>query len=68
MNHLEDPTLQADYDPLDSYLTVVRELPGKLGQIAAHQRDSAGSLSRAAAALRSIAALSPRNSASDSRN
>lgn len=68
MNHPENPRISADYDPLNDYLATVRELPGKLGRIAAHQRDSAGSLSRAAAALRSIAALNTKNGAADSRN
>lgn len=68
MNHPETTRISADYDPLDDYRATVRELPGKLGRIAAHQRDSAGSLSRAAAALRSIAALNTRNGGADSRN
>lgn len=68
MSHREATTIRADYDPLDDYLSVVRELPDKLGRIAAHQRDSADSLSRAAAALRSIGALNQRNASSDSRN
>lgn len=68
MNHHDNVQISADYDPLDDYLATVRELPGKLGRIAAHQRDSAGSLSRAAAALRSIGALNTKDGAADSRN
>lgn len=68
MNHHDNVHISADCDPLDDYLATVRELPGKLGRIAADQRDSAGSLSRAAAALRSIGALNAKNSAADSRN
>ena len=68
MSKLDHTTIRADYDPLDDYLSTVRELPNKLGRIASHQRDSAGSLSRAAAALRSIAALNDKNTPSDSRN
>lgn len=68
MTHLDSPRIAADGDPLDDYLSTVRELPHKLGRIAAHQRESAGSLSRAAAALRSLAALNGGHGASDSRN
>lgn len=68
MNHHENIQISADYDPLDDYLATVRELPCKLGRIASHQRDSAGSLSRAAAALRSIGALNNKGGAADSRN
>lgn len=68
MNHRENLQISADYDPLDDYRATVRELPGKLGRIAADQRESAGSLSRAAAALRSIAALNIKGSVADSRN
>lgn len=68
MSNLDNTNISADYDPLDDYLATVRELPNKLGRIASHQRDSAGSLSRAAAALRSIAALNNKDAASDSRN
>lgn len=68
MNHHENIQISADCDPLDDYRAAVRELPGKLGRIAGHQRESADSLSRAAAALRSIGALNARGSATDSRN
>lgn len=68
MSHPDNSRSSPDHDPLDSFRAAVRALPDKLGQIAAHQRESAGSLSRAAAALRSIAALNTKCLASDSRN
>lgn len=68
MSQLDNTNIRADYDLLDDYRATVRELPSKLERIASHQRDSAGSLSRAAAALRLIAALNAKNPPSDSRN
>lgn len=44
-------------DPLKEYVTSVHGLHRKLAQINANQQDVAASLGRAAAALRSIAAL-----------
>lgn len=55
-------------DPLGDYVAGVNKLPGKLARIAANQRSSELSLKRAAAALRSIAALNTRNPFSDFRN
>lgn len=47
-------------DPLHQYATSVGTLHHKLGRIHANQHAVAGSLSRAAAALRSIAAARER--------
>lgn len=68
MTQIETLRISAECDPLDDYRTAVSQLPHKLGRIAAHQRDSASNLSRAAAALRSMAALNSSSNGSDSRN
>ena len=44
-------------EPLAAYLGSVKLLGEKLGRIASGKKEIAGSLSRAAAALRSIAAI-----------
>ncbi|AXS80492.1 hypothetical protein [Dechloromonas sp. HYN0024] len=45
-------------EPLAAYLGSVKLLGEKLGRIASGKKEIAGNLSRAAAALRSIAAIS----------
>lgn len=45
------------HDPLDQYVAAVHGLHSKLARISSNQHESAASLGRAAAALRSLAAL-----------
>ena len=51
-------SLEFDHDVLGTYIDGVRRYPEKLGKIAENQRQTASSLGRTAALLRSIAALS----------
>jgi hypothetical protein len=63
------PTLPADsLDPLGDYIASAGKLRAKLAIIAAHQRESAASLSRAAASLRAMAQSSQRSAAPENRN
>jgi len=57
-----------NHDPLSDYVSNARKLPHALGLIAENQRHSASSLSRAAAALRSMAALNNKPTDPNSRN
>lgn len=60
------PSTSADH--LVEYVAGVSKLPEKLALIAAHHRSAELSLARAAAALRSMGALSRGQGAPDSRN
>lgn len=64
------PTLpgSTETDHLASYVARVGQLPEKLAIIAANQRSSELSLGRAAAALRSMAALNHRHRRPELRN
>lgn len=55
-------------DLLGDYVASASRLHGKIATIIAHQQESAASLSRAAAHLRSIAELGPRSSSPERRN
>lgn len=54
------PQVQQSDDPLGDYVARAARLRAKLALIAVHQRESAASLSRAAAHLRAMAQCSPR--------
>ena len=68
MNTALSTTLDAEIDHLADYVDGVRELGRKFGVVAENQRDTASSLGRAVAALRSMAALSCRPHHPDYRN
>lgn len=57
MSQTTAQTLEFDHDVLGTYIRGVRRYPEKLGIIAENQRQTASSLGRTAALLRSIAAL-----------
>lgn len=57
MSQTAAQTLEFDHDVLGNYIRGVRRYPEKLGVIAENQRQTASSLGRTAALLRSIAAL-----------
>lgn len=62
------PPSGATDDPLGDYIATASRLRGKLAIIAAHQRESAASLSRAAANLRAMAQSAQRHRAPEIRN
>jgi len=51
-----NPTANQTQDPMDQYAATVGTLHAKLGRVVSNQQEVADSLSRAVAALRSIAA------------
>lgn len=61
MTHPVTAPNHSSIDVLGDYVTGVNKLSGKMAQIAANKRSSADSLGRAAAALRSMAALNRRS-------
>lgn len=68
MNYVSPIAASTDSDHLASYVACVGKLPEKLAIIAANQRNSELSLGRAAAALRSMAALNYPKRHPESRN
>lgn len=60
MNARQPTQLADSIDPLGDYVASAGKLRAKLALIAAHQRESAASLSRAAANLRAMAQSSQR--------
>lgn len=68
MNNASTLSLHAETDYLTAYVASVGKLPEKLALIAANQRGSELSLGRAAAALRSMAALNHRKQHPELRN
>jgi hypothetical protein len=68
MSTITTPSPSLAIDPLGDYVAGVHKLPEKLNLIATNQRQTIASLARAAAALRSMAALNHRHQHPDFRN
>jgi hypothetical protein len=68
MNKPATAPTPSNIDHLSDYVAGVSKLPGKLAKISANQRSSELSLRRAAAALRSMAALNNPHRVSDFRD